>query len=207
MPSSLLSHQGIVLPLKIKYPDKFDGTALCVGSFAPDLAFYMPSFATELHSLGGLIFTVPIGLLLVVLLDKALLPMIALLAKKRQFGIFSRLLAYFSFNDLYVLRKKKITSRWFVKATYSVVVGIFTHFLLDLPTHGWIPYLRPFYNGVMPEWFLQEYFKLEVPLYKAVEVTNYNILWFLFSVLFGAIALYCMRYIKKHSLLHKWYRN
>lgn len=207
MPSSILSHQGIVLPLKMKYPGKFDGTALCVGSFAPDLAFYVRSLPGEFHSLGGLVYTVPISLVLVILFDKVLLPLVAFLATRRQLSIISPCLAFLSVDDLHILRKKKISPRWFVKATYSVLIGILTHFLLDLPTHGWFPYLRPFYNGKMPEWFLHEYFKLEIPLFRVVEVTSYNILWFLFSIIFGIIALYSMRYIKKHHLLHRWYKN
>ena len=202
MPSSLLSHQGIVLPLKIKFPDKFDGTALFVGSFAPDLAFYIPSLEMQLHSLGGLIYTVPVSLVLVILFSKVLLPIVAVLAANGQLGIISRCLVYFGIDDLHFLRKKKFSFRWFVKATYSVLIGVFSHFLLDLPTHGWIPYLSPFYYGTMPEWFLQEYFKLEIP-FRRIEVTNYNILWFLFSIIFGIVALYCMRYIKKHHLLRR----
>ena len=207
MPSSLLSHQGIVLPLKIKYPDKFDGTALCVGSFAPDLAFFTNSFATQLHSLDGLVYTVPISLILVIFFDTVLLPSLAFLAAKRQLGAISRFLAYFGVDDLDILREKKYSIKWIVKATYSVLIGIFTHFLLDLPTHAWVPYLRPFYNCVMPEWFLQEYFFIEVPLFRSIKVTNYNILWFLSSMLFGIIALYYLRYIKKHHLLQRWYKK
>ncbi|MEM3041008.1 MAG: DUF4184 family protein, partial [Nitrososphaerota archaeon] len=80
MPSALLSHQGIVLPLKIKYPRRFDGTSLCVGSFAPDLAFYVSYFQSVFHTIGGLIYTVPLSMLLAILFDKILLPAISTLA-------------------------------------------------------------------------------------------------------------------------------
>ena len=37
MPSSLFSHQAPGLILKLKYPKKFDGTALCIGTIIPDI--------------------------------------------------------------------------------------------------------------------------------------------------------------------------
>jgi len=212
MPSSILSHQGIVLPLKIKYPERFDGTALCVGSFAPDLAmavsyFYEINVAsyTVFHSVGGLVYVVPISLLLVVFFDKAFFPAAAFLAARKSLGLFSQWLVFFGLDEYHVQKKKKHSLRWFVKATYSVLVGILSHFLLDLPTHGQIPYLSPFYSGKMPEWFLYEYSKTEIPFFGVFEVTNYNLLWIFFSIVFGLLALHSMRYIKKHRLLQKWY--
>ena len=198
MPSSVLSHQGIVLPLKIRYPDKFDGTALCVGSFVPDLSWFGSMFFGSFpdrgfHSIGELVYTVPISILLVVLFDRVLLPLAAFFAKETRLGMISRLLSFFGIDDYHVLSKKRISIKWGVKATYSVLLGIFSHFLLDLPTHSWIPYLRPFYEGEMPEWFLHEY-----SFFGMAKATNFNLLWFIFSVGFGILALYCMRHMKKH---------
>jgi hypothetical protein len=84
-------------------------------------------------------------------------------------------------------------------------LGILIHFLLDLPTHGEITYLLPFYDAEMPAWFLQGYGSLNLPFYGVVEVTNYNLLWLLFTLVFGVFALYQLRYIKKHKLMAKWY--
>lgn len=212
MPSSVLSHQGIVLPLKIKYPDKFDGTALCVGSFAPDLAWFGSMFLGRFsdrgfHSIGELIYTVPISILLVILFDKVLLPLAAFFARETHIGMISQLLSFFGIDDYHILREKRVSIKWLVKATYSVLLGIFSHFLLDLPTHGWIPYLRPFYESEMPEWFLHECFKLEIPFYGMVEVTNFNLLWLFFSIGFGILTLYCIRYMKEHQLLLRWYHK
>jgi hypothetical protein len=39
MPLTFFAHQAFVLPLKWAFPRRFDGTALCVGSMAPDLAY------------------------------------------------------------------------------------------------------------------------------------------------------------------------
>ena len=211
MPSSVLSHQGIVLPLKIKCPDRFDGTALCVGSFAPDLAWFASTFLGSFsdrgfHSIGELVYTVPISILLVILFDRVLLPLAAFFARETRLGMISRLLSFLGIDDYQVLRKKRISIKWVVKATYSVLLGIFSHFLLDLPTHGWIPYLRPFYEGEMPRWFLHVH-KLRIPFYGMAEVTNFNLLWFIFSIGFGILALYFMQHMKKHQLLSRWYRR
>ena len=210
MPSSLLSHQGAVLPLKIRYPDKFDGTALCVGSIAPDLAAVIPYFYRNhinpyvFHSVGGFIYTIPISLFLVILLRNALFPLIARLALGRQVSLFFRWLAFLGFDPYYFENRRAFSFQWFVKATYSVLTGILAHFLLDLPTHWWIPYLSPFYNGVMPEWFLQRHGQLELPFYGIVEVTNYNLLWIIFSITFAILALHNIRHIRRQKLLLKW---
>jgi len=205
MPSPLLSHQGIVLPLKIKYPRKFDGTALCVGSFAPDLAFLVSYFHSIFHTIGGLIYTVPLSMLLVILFDKALLPAMSTLARSTRFGLLSKWFAFFGVDGYQVLKRKEISFEWFVKATYSVLIGVLSHFLLDLPTHGQIPYLSPFYGGVMPDWFLHEFVKLNVPFHNTINVANWHLLWLFFSVAFAGFALHNMRHIRKNQLLLKWY--
>jgi len=212
MPSSVLSHQGIVLPLKIKYPKKFDGTALCVGSFAPDLAFLVSYFQRNhatphsiFHSVGGLIYIIPFSILLVILFDKALLPAASTLDRSTRYGLLSKWLAFFGVDECQVLKRKKITLEWFVKATYSVLLGVLSHFLLDLLTHGQILYLSPFYAGAMPEWFLHEHVKLNIPFYDTINIANWHRLWFFFSVAFASLALHNMRYIRKNQLLLKWY--
>ena len=199
MPSSVLSHQGIVLPLKVRFPDKLDGTALCVGSFAPDLSWFGPTFFGSFpdrgfHSIGELVYTVPISILLVILSDRVLLPLVAFLAKETHLGMISQLLSFFGIDDYHVLRKKRISIKWVVKATYSVLLGIFSHFLLDLPTHGCIPYLRPFYEAEMPEWFLHEY-----SFFGIAEVTNFNLLWFIFSIGFDRSTDFLLRFVAVFS--------
>ena len=212
MPSSLLSHQGAVLPLKIKYPDKFDGTALCVGSFTPDLAFIISYFYRNhvspylFHSVGGFVYTIPISLLLVILLKEVLFPAVARLAGTGRASLLTGLLTFLGVDQYETLKAKDFSLRWLVKATYSVLTGILSHFLLDLPTHHWIPYLSPFYKGEMPGWFLHKYGELNLPFYGTVGLTNYNLLWILFSIGFGTLALHNIWQIKKDRLLMKWYR-
>ena len=118
MPAFLLSHQGIVLPLKMRFPKRFDGTALCVGSFAPDVGFIVSNFQINygtpyylFHSIGGLVYTVPISLFLVLLFDRVFFPITAFLAKQERFTPLSQLLRFFGFDEYDILRNKKISAR------------------------------------------------------------------------------------------------
>jgi hypothetical protein len=210
MPSSVLSHQAPVLQLKIKWSKKFDGTSLCVGSFAPDFEWFLSLFNISVaertfHSVGEMIYIFPVSLVLVLLLDKVLLPLASFFARNNRLGPFSRCLSFFGVDEWHILKTKKMDARWLVKASYSFVVGVLSHFLLDLPSHDQITYLEPFYSAVMPTWFLREYARLELPLFGFEEVTIYNLLWLVFTVVFGIVALYQLRYIKKHKLMAKWY--
>jgi hypothetical protein len=55
VPFTFASHQGPVLPLKIAAPGLFDGTALAIGSMAPDLVFALHGspWYVEAHALGA----------------------------------------------------------------------------------------------------------------------------------------------------------
>jgi hypothetical protein len=67
MPFTFLSHQAPVLPLKMAAPRWFDGTALCIGSMAPDLNFIVRGtrFYFEGHELTTqLWFCLPLTLVL-----------------------------------------------------------------------------------------------------------------------------------------------
>ena len=48
MPSSILSHQAPGLALKTRFPKKFDGIALCLGTFIPDLNFIFSRLVLDL---------------------------------------------------------------------------------------------------------------------------------------------------------------
>src|SRR5215475_10982023 len=39
MPATFPAHPAAVLPLKLRWPHRFDGVALVIGSMAPDLAY------------------------------------------------------------------------------------------------------------------------------------------------------------------------
>jgi hypothetical protein len=77
MPATLLSHQALVLPLKLRWPRWFSGLALCIGSMAPDLEFIarMADDWIFSHTLSALLwFTVPVTMLLHWLMTALMLP-------------------------------------------------------------------------------------------------------------------------------------
>ena len=66
MPFTYFAHQAFVLPLKLARPRWFDGTALCIGSMAPDFAyaFEMLPFAFESHTIiSQFTWTLPVGIM------------------------------------------------------------------------------------------------------------------------------------------------
>lgn len=64
LPLTFFAHQSVVLPLKIKRPQRFDATALCVGAMAPDLAYPVSLWlGLRSHRLNGmLIWAIPFTL-------------------------------------------------------------------------------------------------------------------------------------------------
>ena len=56
MPVTFPAHQGLIVPLKLRWPTAIDGTALCIGAAAPDLAYPLGSWLNAgSHTLLGLI--------------------------------------------------------------------------------------------------------------------------------------------------------
>jgi len=214
MPSSLLSHQAPALALKIKYPRKFDGTALCISTFVPDIVVVIdPFFSSNLrgftHSLLGLvIYTIPLTIILTILFCTYISPFFANLAKKN--GIFTKPMKYFGIDDWDNLKNKKYNRRFFVVGSYSALIGGLTHLLLDLPAHATIELFFPI--------ILQS---PDVLLYSIIDfgpitigqmqiernLTVFQLIWMVETLITFAIALYLLRYIKKHNLIYKWYAN
>lgn len=65
MPVTFPAHQALVLPLKVWRPRLFDGTALCVGAAAPDLAYPLGAWlGGQSHTAIGLaVWAIPATLL------------------------------------------------------------------------------------------------------------------------------------------------
>lgn len=64
MPLTFPAHQGLIVPLKLRWPRWFDATALCIGSAAPDFAYSFDRYiGYRSHSvLGLLLWAVPFTL-------------------------------------------------------------------------------------------------------------------------------------------------
>jgi hypothetical protein len=195
-----------VLPLKIWYPQTFDGTALCIGSMIPDLDLLLPGYRS-FHALESLVILLPLTYVGVMFFDVVLAPRLASMAQRRYQGMISHILTYWGLETWDVLASKRLTTRWLIRATYSAAIGIMSHFLLDLPTHDWFSYLRPFVDGPMPPWFLYTYGVINVPLLGSFAVTRARVLWWMFTIGLGIMTLYCLRYMKTQHLPAKWYQT
>lgn len=59
------AHQGLIVPVKLKWPNAIDGTALCIGAATPDVAYALgPWLNAQSHTaLGVLLWALPFTLL------------------------------------------------------------------------------------------------------------------------------------------------
>ncbi len=214
MPSGVVSHQAPGLFLKVKYPYKFDGTALCISAFVPDLNIlvnpFLPfSFRSITHSLLGLfIYTIPLTIILTILFCSYIGPFVANIAKRK-----SRIykpLKFFGIDEWDNLKKKKYNKNFLIVATYSALIGGLTHLLLDLPAHGSIELFFPI---ILPSpdfllYSLVDFGPINIgPFVINRDLTVYQLIWFIEDIIALVISLYLLRYIKKHNLISKWYEK
>ncbi|MFX1419335.1 MAG: DUF4184 family protein [Promethearchaeota archaeon] len=215
MPASIFSHQAPGLILKVKYPLKFDGTALCLGALIPDFNFILDffldiNFYVFTHSLiGQFLWTIPITIIATVIFAQYIGPLCAKIASKR--SKFYAPLRYFSVDQWYHLKNKKYARKYWIIICYSALIGGITHILLDFPAHKYIVILYPWFVGLNFE-FLQysfiDYGIITVgPFTFEANLTLYNLLWFVETIITFIIALCYLRYIKKHDLIRIWYEE
>ncbi len=131
MPYPLLAHQAPVLPLKAWWPGYFNGTALVVGSLAPDLQnFWMRAAgADEIgHTfVGQFTFCLPITMAVVLLVGN--LDLGAVIAAR-----LGKRFAWLAGAASAVARPGGIE-----RAVMSALVGSFSHLGFDALTHEAIP--------------------------------------------------------------------
>ncbi|MFX1320513.1 MAG: DUF4184 family protein [Promethearchaeota archaeon] len=214
MPSGVLSHQAPGLILKVKYPNKFDGTALCISTIVPDVniifdPFLSFTFRNITHSLLGLILiTLPLTLILTMLFCTYIGPFYANLAKRN--GIFAKPLKYFGIDQWDNLKKKKYNRKFFIVASYSALIGGLTHLLLDLPAHENIEIFFPIIMQ-SPDillYSIKDFGTINIGRHQIdADLTVYQLIWFIETLITAVIAVYLLRYIKKHNLISKWYKE
>ncbi|MHA2326157.1 MAG: DUF4184 family protein, partial [Promethearchaeota archaeon] len=131
MPSSFLSHQAPGLALKVSFPKKFDGTALCLGTFIPDLNFifnfFLPiNFYGYTHSLlGQILWTIPLTIVATILFSKYIGPLFARIASRK--NKFFSPLRYFGIDQWKYLKNKKFSRNHWKVLTYSALIGGIFH--------------------------------------------------------------------------------
>ncbi|MFX1363948.1 MAG: DUF4184 family protein [Promethearchaeota archaeon] len=151
MPLTILSHQAPALALKTKFPKRFDGTALCFGTFIPDLNFifdfFFPiNFYAFTHSLiGQLLWTALLTILATFIFSRYLGPLLAkiLSNKSKIFEPFR----YFGIDQWKFLKYKQFNKNSLIIICYSALIGGIFHILLDWPAHNNVYILYPWVCG------------------------------------------------------------
>ena len=190
MPATLLSHQAIVLPLKMRWPRWFSGVGLCIGSMAPDLEFIgrMSDDWLFSHTVGAqLWFTVPLSMGLTWILTALVLP--ALLP-------FLRDHPRLRLHDLAALSAPASAREWGAVA-WSAWVGGLSHVVLDGITHGnhsgWLVPTFPVLRTPVP------HFGGAVPLHDALQ--------FWLTLVFAVVTVLLWQRIVARGLLWQWRRR
>lgn len=122
MPLTFPAHQAVVIPAKIRWPNRLDATAMCVGAAAPDLTYPLLSNQGQ-TLLGGLLAGVPLTLLVCVVLRW-----------RAANGVFANLP---DMGPWRVHSYRVITRRWppLPITVMSAVVGVISHVAIDSVTH------------------------------------------------------------------------
>ncbi len=132
MPLTFLSHQAVVLPLKLGAPQRVSGTALVLGSMAPDVEYFvrgMPGGGLIGHTwLGQIALCLPTTLVLFWLVTRIVAePLAAHLPEGGDFRL----------RDYALLRDQPSTARHWAVVAISGLIGSLSHVVLDRATGGW----------------------------------------------------------------------
>lgn len=125
MPLTFPAHQALVLPVKLRWPNRSDGTALCVGAAAPDLLYPVPGVGSNGHGAIGVV-------LLVVPLTFGIC---SLLRWRSALGVFGNLpdLGPFRLHSYRVITRRRPTT---LTTLVSALIGAVSHVLIDAFTHS-----------------------------------------------------------------------
>jgi hypothetical protein len=172
MPLAFPSHQGLVLPLARRWPERFDALALCVGAAMPDLVDGVVGLwrghlgQSYGHSLMGVIvFCGPLGLLLTWLL--------ATLAPRLGTG-----------------------RRRLVLWSQSLLAGAASHLLFDALSHDGCLWFYPWRarTRFFGPWWSGAWFHIPLPFYERLYAfAPHTVVWCILTVL-GAWGFW--RYIR-----------
>lgn len=179
------AHPAIVIPLKRNKTERFDVTALVLGSMAPDFEYFIRFKA---HGVWGHTFIGFIFLNLPLVLVSALL-WNYVIKKSFIYSLPKRMQPYFT---LFLYKRWEIRSiKAFVNFVISAIIGMFSHVLWDSFTHA-----DSFFVNRIP--FLSEcidIFGMKIAIYKILQHGSTLIG---FGIIF--IYLYLMSRNKKGSI-------
>lgn len=128
MPVTFFAHQLPVLPIARRWPGRFDGVALVVGSMAPDMAYLLNGSRWSLWAHGfpsAVTFCVPVTVAVAWILVRVIAPVVPDHLPR---------LAPWHLRDYRGLAAHRFG--W-VTTPLSALVGTATHIVLDNFTHDW----------------------------------------------------------------------
>jgi len=185
MPLTFLSHQAVVLPLKLRAPYAFSGTALVLGSMAPDMEYFLrtyPGTSVSHTWTGQLTFCLPITLALFWIVTRIIaLP----LALHLPDGGDLRL------SEYALLREQPAGLRHWARVATSAVIGSVSHVVLDRVSGGWSGGAGARFDIWLPTTALGS---------DAARVAFKLSTWLVLAV----ISLLLMKHIGRRSLLRRW---
>ena len=174
MPLPLLAHQAPVLPLKLWRPAAFNGTALVVGSIAPDFEYFLDRggrAATFGHiATAQLLFCLPVSLFVVLLVG--------------HLGLGEVVAARFPWlRWLSGAATDVKASGGLLRAAASALTGSFSHLLLDALTHE-----------VIPKWITPRTYQVG-----SLWVTTPAVIQLVSSVVLAIVTLWSLRRISMQN--------
>jgi hypothetical protein len=183
VPLAFPSHQGLILPLWRRFPDRIDAIALSIGAAMPDIvdACVWPFRGGELgqwmgHSLVGVVVCVPFGLVLTWLARRHV-----------PRSLLERL------QDPHDPRAPALTSS---KSAWSIAIGALSHVVFDLVTHAHFLVLWPWVpeGSIFPTWWTKPFGFVSLPVYREpYPLAAHTIAWALVSVLGTVLFVRCSR--------------
>ena len=186
MPFTFFSHQAIVLPAKMKLPRLVSGTALVIGSMAPDFTYFLrarPPWHSAHTIPGQFIYCLPETLIVVWLVRNVIAgPLSERLSDGGDFHL----------HDYGTLAIPRSWPYW-LKVIPSALLGSFSHIAWDSFTHvdGWSARRLGFDH-------------LVVCTVAGHPLLLYKLLQHGSSVIGAAITLFLLRYIGERRLLLRW---
>lgn len=187
MPFTLLSHQAPALPLKLWRPGLFCGTALALGSMAPDLEYFMQASPEPVHGhtlYGQFLFCLPLTIALVWLLRRVMPTLAAHLPDCGPFHL----------RDYALISHAKMDGPDLARVVTSALIGSFSHIIADSFTHkhGWVVERVPALQILVGHLG-----KNPIYMFRALQLGG--------SVVLALATLAMLHSIGRHRRLREWY--
>lgn len=175
------AHQALVLPIKLRWPDRTDATAMCIAAAAPDLGY--PILRGQSHSLiGVVVFAIPFTLLACWLLRRhAALVIFGNLPDAGPFRI----------HSYRVLTQRHPGTRI---TLMSAAIGAISHVFLDAFTHE---------DRWGARWLGLDRVLITVPI--RGDMTGARVLQYVGHTVGSLIAVALFFHIGRRRLLERWY--